>query len=102
MSMQSTILWGTGGLAVLLLAAACAPSAVMGPDSNTGSDASEVAWKDGQKAYAISCAVPQGCNQRAITVCNQGAYKVLNSENMPSAGDVLAVKGKPAIVIRCG
>ena len=96
------VFWGIGGLG-LLLAAACAPSAVMGPDSNTGSDASAVTWKDGQKAYAISCTVPQGCNQRALAVCNQGAYKVLSSENMPSAGDVLTVvQRKASVVIRCG
>jgi hypothetical protein len=101
MPQRSNILWGIAGLAALL-AAACAPSVATGPDSNTGSDASAVTWKDGQKAYAISCTVPQGCNQRALAICNQGSYKVLSSENMPSAGDVLAVKGKPAVVIRCG
>jgi len=101
MSLQSTSLWALPGV-LALLAAACAPSAVMGPDSNTGSDASTVTWKDGHPAFAISCTVPQGCNQRAITVCNHGPYKVLSSESMPSAGNVLAVQGKPAIVIRCG
>jgi hypothetical protein len=102
MSLQSTTLWTLGGV-LALLAAACAPSAVTGPDGNTGSDASVVNWKDGQKAYAVSCSVPQGCNQRAIAVCNHGPYKVLSSENMPSAGDVVsAVHGKPSIVIRCG
>ncbi len=101
MSLQSTILWTLGGV-VALLAAACAPSAVTGPDSVTGSEASAVTWQDGKQAFSISCSVPQGCNQRALTMCGNGAYQVLKSENMDTAGNALAVKGKPSVVIRCG
>lgn len=100
MSRQSTTAWALGGI-LALLAVACAPSAVMGPDANTGSEASSVTWQDGNAAVAISCSVPQGCNQRALAVCKQGTYKVLKSENMDTAGNVLAVKGKPSVVIRC-
>ena len=102
MSLQSTSLWMLAGV-FAGLAAACTPSPATGPDVNTGSDASVVTWKDGQTAYAVSCSVPQGCNQRAINVCNNRPYKVLSSENMPSAGDVITrVQGRPSIVIRCG
>ena len=104
MSRQSKILWMLG---VLALAVACvappASSAETGLDESSGSVASITTWTDGQKAYAISCEVPQGCNQRANAVCKNGSYKVLSIENMPSAGDVVSrVMGKPAIVIRCG
>ncbi len=101
MSHRLTFLWMLGGVAALL-AAACAPSATTGPDSNTGSEASTVNWQDGKTAFAISCSVPQGCNQRALALCSNGSYAVLKSENMDTAGNVLAVKGKPSVVIRCG
>ena len=102
MSIQSMLLWTLAGLAALLAAACAAPTTAMGPDSASGSEASTVAWQDGKTAYAISCTVPQGCQQRALALCNNGNYTVLKSENMPTPGTYFAVPGKPLVVIRCG
>ena len=89
-------------LAGLATVAACtAPSATVGPDRPSRSNMSLVTWTDGKPAYSISCEDPQGCQQRSDAVCPSRNYTVLNSENMPTAGDARAVLGKPSVVVRC-
>lgn len=89
------------GLAGLL--AACGPSAgtTSGTERGSGSTVSTVTWTDGQPAYSITCAVPGGCQDRALAMCN-GKYTTLKSENMPMPGTVRSVQGQPAVVVRCG
>jgi len=97
--MQSP-LWGVlAGAAGLL--AACSPSSTTGPDRASRSDATMVTWSDGKPAYAISCEVPGGCQERALAMCKQGNYTTLKSENMPTVGTYREVFGKPSVVIRC-
>jgi hypothetical protein len=93
-------LWGiVAGLAGAL--AACAPvSPKVGPDRASASDASAITWTDGKPAYSISCAVPGGCQERALAMC-QGNYTTLKTENMPTVGAVRSTWGRPSIVIRC-
>ncbi len=94
------LLWGVlAGAAGLLVA--CAPSSKTGPDRASGSDASTITWSDGKPAYAISCSVPGGCQERALAMCRQGNYTTLKTENMPTVGAVRSTWGKPSVVIRC-
>jgi hypothetical protein len=97
-----SILWGVlaGGIGVLV--GCSGPSSKTGPDRASGSDASAITWSDGKPAYAISCSVPGGCQERVLAICNQGNYTTLKSENMPTVGTVRTVEGKPSVVIRCG
>jgi len=96
-----SLLWATlAGAAGVLVA--CAPSPTTGPDRASGSNASTVTWSDGKPAYAISCEVPGGCQERALAMCSQGNYTTLKSENMPTVGTVRSTWGKPSVVIRCG
>ena len=99
---RSTIRWMFIVGAVVIAAACSAPMMTTGQDAATKSDASTVTWQDGKPAYAISCEIPGGCNRRALAMCNNGAYTVLKSENMPTTGTYFAVLGKPSVVIRCG
>ncbi len=78
------------------------PSATTGPDQTSGSNATETTWTDGKQAFAISCNLPQGCQQRAQALCKGGNYAVLKSENMPvSAGNARYMTDKASTVIRC-
>jgi hypothetical protein len=88
-------------LGVPLALAGCGPSATTGSDRASGSQATTVTWSDGQPAYAISCSVPGGCQQRALAMCN-GKYTTLKSENMPVPGNVYYQQGAPSVVVRCG
>ena len=86
MTLRTIIRW-TLLAGIIGVAVACSGEAKTspGPDSNTGSDASVVPWKDGKSAIAISCTRPGGCQQRAQAMCPKG-YTTLKSENMPVAG----------------
>jgi hypothetical protein len=95
-------LWGILAGAAGVLAACAGASSKTGPDRASGSDASTVTWSDGKPAYAISCEVPGGCQERALAMCSPGNYTTLKSENMPTVGTVRSVQGKPSVVIRCG
>jgi hypothetical protein len=98
---RSVIRW-TLGLAIMAAAGACmAPKPGLGPDRGTRSDASLVTWSDGKQAYAISCDLPGGCQTRALSLCSDGPYTVLKSENMPTAGNARDVQKPPSVVIRC-
>jgi hypothetical protein len=92
----------TVAAALTALIAACAPSADMGADQATRSEASSVTWSDGQQAVAIKCDQPGGCQERALAICKGGAFKVLKSENMPTTGTQREVQRPPSVVIRCG
>lgn len=83
--------------------AACGPStsSAPGPDRSSGSDARSITWTDGQPAYAITCRVPGGCQERALSMCN-GKYTTLQSENMPMPGTIRSVQGQPSVIVRCG
>ena len=89
--------------AILAVATACSiPSAALGPDSATRSDASAITWTDNQPAYAISCETAAGCQTRALALCKNGPSTILSSENLPTAGSRRAVLGRPSVVMRCG
>ena len=94
-------LWGVLAGAAGVLAACSGASPKPGPDRASGSDATAITWTDGKPAYAISCEVPGGCQERALAMCRPGTYTTLKSENMPTVGDARAVLGKPSVVIRC-
>jgi hypothetical protein len=98
MSLASVIL---GAALAALLTACSGPSKTTGPDRASGSDATGITWSDGRPAYAISCTVPGGCQERALAICN-GNYSTLKSENMPMPGTVRSVQGPPSVVVRCG
>lgn len=89
------------GSLILLTAACTAPSPAPGPDQASASDAKEITWTDGQPAISLSCASSGGCQQRAIAMCTKGSYKILKSENLPSAGNFLERRGPATAVIRC-
>jgi hypothetical protein len=90
------------GLAILAAAGACmAPKPGLGPDRGTRSNASLVTWTDGKPAYSITCDLPGGCQTRALALCTSGPLTTLKSENMPTVGDVRAIKGPPSVVVRC-
>jgi hypothetical protein len=89
------------GLALAGLAACNNPSPAPGPDRSSGSQMSTVTWSDGRPAYAITCSVPGGCQERALAACN-GSYTTLKSENMPTPGTYRSVQGPPSVVVRCG
>ena len=88
---------------MVALVAACGPSAgsTSGSERASGSNVSTVTWTDGQPAYAITCAVPGGCQDRALAMCT-GKYTTLKSENMPIPGTVRYQQGPPSVVVRCG
>ena len=91
------------GIAILAFAAACtAPSAGLGPDRTSRSDAAAITWTDGQPAYSIKCEMASGCQTRAAAICNNGPVRILSSENLPTAGDARAVLGPPSAIVRCG
>jgi hypothetical protein len=96
-----SLLWAVSAGAIGVLVACTGPSATTGFDRASGSTATKVTWNDGKPAYAISCSVPGGCQQRALALCNQGNYTTLDSDNMPTVGTVRAVHGAPSVVIRC-
>jgi hypothetical protein len=89
------------GMAALLTA--CGPSAggTSGSERSSGSNVSTVTWTDGRPAYAITCTVPGGCQDRALAMCN-GRYNTLKSEKMPIPGTVRSMQGPPSAVVRCG
>lgn len=95
-------LWGVLAGVVGALAACSPVNQKVGPDRASASNATTVTWSDGKPAYAISCEVPGGCQERALAMCSQGNYTTLKSENMPTIGTYREVFGKPSIVIRCG
>ena len=88
-------------VAILPTAACNNPSPTAGPDRVSGSEATAVTWSDGKQAYAITCMVPGGCQERALAIC-KGNYTTLKSENMPMPGTVRSVQGQPSVVVRCG
>jgi hypothetical protein len=91
-----------GIAAAILATAACNnPSPTAGPDRASGSEATAITWTDGKQAYAITCMVPGGCQERALAMC-KGNYTTLKSENMPMPGTVRSVQGQPSVVVRCG
>ena len=97
-----SLLWGVLAGAAGVLAACSGPSPTTGPDRASASDATSITWSDGKPAYAISCEVPGGCQERAIAMCSPAQYTTLKSENMPMPGTIRSVQGKPSVVIRCG
>jgi hypothetical protein len=91
------------GIALLSAVVGCStPSAALGPDRATRSDASAVTWTDGQPAYAIKCEAASGCQSRTAALCNHGPSTLLSSENLPTAGSARAALGQPSVVVRCG
>ncbi len=91
------------GIAALVAGCGMAKS-TPGEDPRTESNATQVTWTDGKPAIAISCKEPGGCQTRAVAMCNStgGNYTALKMENMPTRGDMTAVRGAASVVIRCG
>lgn len=88
--------------AMLLATVGCsAPQRTTGNDPATMTDTSQITWSDGKPAYAISCADPSGCERRVLTLCTNGNYTTLKSENMPSIGTRRQELGPPSVVVRC-
>jgi hypothetical protein len=85
---------------IAILAAACTVSKASGPDAGTDTQASTITWTDGRPAIQISCGMPQGCETRALAMCNQ-KYNVLDMKNMPTRGDASVVRGTGTVVVRC-
>lgn len=96
-----SILWGVLAGAAGMLVACTGPMSTTGPDRASGSDATSITWSDGKPAYAISCKVPGGCQERALALCRPASYTTLKSENMPTVGTVRTVMGPPSVVVRC-
>jgi hypothetical protein len=87
-------------LGVAALAVGCSTSKEPGPDRGTDTQASTITWSDGRPAIQISCGMPQGCETRALAMCN-GKYNVLDMKNMPTRGDASVVRGAGSVVVRC-
>ena len=60
----------------------------------------EAKLADGRPAIQIVCGMPQGCETRALAMCNQ-KYDVLDMKNMPTRGDASVVRGTGTVVVRC-
>ena len=102
MAKANSTIWASTTL-VLLLAAACSPpSATLGNDPRNRTNASQVTWSDGKPAYAITCDLPGGCQTRALALCQNKSYTVLQSSHMTSIGTRLEVPEAGSVVIRCG
>ncbi len=83
------------------IGAACAlPASTPGHDPRTESQATSITWSDGRPAIQITCGIPQGCDSRALAMC-KGNYTVLEMKNMPTRGDMAAVRGPGTVVVRC-
>jgi hypothetical protein len=87
-------------LSLVAVAAACSTNKSPGPDPGTDTQASTVTWTDGRPAIQITCATPQGCETRALAMCD-GKYNVLDMKNMPTRGDMTVVRGQGTVVVRC-
>ena len=72
------------------------PGPIPAPDTN----ASTINWTDGKQAIQITCAMPRGCQTRALAMC-KGGYTVLDMQNMPTRGDASVVRGTGTVVVRC-
>lgn len=104
MAMRPAFRWMlVAGIASLAAACAMAKS-TPGEDPRTESTATIVKWTDGKDAISINCRQPGGCESRAVAMCNStgGNYTVLRMDNMPTRGDMTAVRGAASVVIRCG
>jgi hypothetical protein len=71
-----------------------------GTDRETDSTATIVKWTDGQDAIRITCALPGGCQTRALAMC-KGKFTPLSMDNMPTRGDMSDVRGQATVVVRC-
>ena len=88
-------------LGTAVLAAACAdPRTLPGPDRNSDTNATMITWTDGKQAIQITCAMPGGCQNRALAMC-KGNYTTLSMDNMPMRGDASVVRGQGTVVVRC-
>jgi len=92
-------------MGIVGLVAACGMAkSTPGEDPRTETNATQVTWTDGKPAIAISCKEPGACQTRAVAMCNRtnGDYTTLKMENMPTRGDMTAVRGAASVIIRCG
>jgi len=87
---------GMAGLAVACTAASRTP----GHDPRSDTNATTITWTDGKPAIQITCAIPGGCQTRAVAMCN-GNFTTLSMQNMPTRGDAREVRGSGTVVVRC-
>jgi hypothetical protein len=98
---RSLVLW-TMALGIAGLAGGCTePKSTPGPDPETRTTATVVAWSDGRPAISIDCDLPGSCQSRAVAMCKSPNYTVLKSDNMPTRGNATSVRGPASVVVRC-